>query len=228
MNFKLIVFDWDGTLMDSEARIVDCMQTAIAEAGLPAPSRQAVRNIIGLGLLEAVRALLPDHPAETHVEIKDRYRLRYLGAAGAPTPLFEGADEVVRGLAEAGYLLAVATGKGRQGLDHALQSCGLGAFFHTTRCADETFSKPHPDMLLQIMDEMGVEPHETLMVGDTEFDMQLAGNARAHALAVSYGVHERGRLMNYPVLGCVDDVREIPTWLVGVSEQKNQVSAVSV
>jgi len=219
MTFKLIVFDWDGTLMDSEARIVDCMQIAITDAGLAPPSEDAVRNIIGLGLLEAVRALLPGESDDRHLWIKERYRLRYLGNEGRPTPLFTGADDVVKGLADQGYMLAVATGKGRSGLDQAMESSGLGAHFHTTRCADETFSKPHPGMLLQIMDEMGVLPDETLMVGDTEYDMQLATNAGTHALAVSYGVHERERLMQHPVLGCVDDVREIPDWLSGLPEK---------
>jgi phosphoglycolate phosphatase len=213
MKYKLIVFDWDGTLMDSEARIVESMQGALMDVQRQAQTPQQVREIIGLGLHEAVRALLPEDEAEVHEQVVQRYRERYLGSQGVDTPLFPGAHQVVKALAEQEYLLAVATGKGRRGLDHALEISGLKEFFHTTRCPDESLSKPHPDMLLQIMDELGVFPAETLMVGDTQYDMQLASNAGASALAVSYGVHEKTRLMQFGPLDCLDDVREIPTWL---------------
>lgn len=213
MNFKLIVFDWDGTLMDSEARIVDCMQRALGDLGIPPEPPEHIRNIIGLGLLEAIRRLLPDIDHSTQAAIKDAYRRHYLGADGSPTPMFPGADRVVRELEQADFLLAVATGKGRSGLDKAMRESGIGDCFHATRCADETFSKPHPQMLEELMDQLGVMPEQTLMIGDTEYDMQLAKNARAHALAVSYGVHGRDRLLAQTPLDCVDDVREIPGWI---------------
>jgi phosphoglycolate phosphatase len=213
MNLKLIVFDWDGTLMDSEARIVDSMQGALRDLGLDPLSPGRVRNVIGLGLQEAVRELLPGEGGEVRARVVQSYRSHYLGSEGTPTPLFPGAGEVVRELAARGYLLAVATGKGRRGLDHALKASGLGPLFHATRCPDEAHSKPHPDMLEQIMDELGVVPEETLMVGDTEYDMQMAHNAHAHALAVCYGVHERERLMAHGPLACMADVRDIPPWL---------------
>ena len=219
MYFKLIVFDWDGTLMDSEARIVDCMQGAVNDVGLDPVSSQRVRDVIGLGLLEAVRTLFPEQEPHVHLQIRDRYRQRYLGAEGKPAPLFDGAEAVVRELLARDYMLAVATGKGRQGLDKAMKSTGMDHYFHATRCADETFSKPHPDMLLQIMDEMGALPGETLMVGDTEYDMLLAANAGTHALAVGYGVHERARLTRHAVLGCIDDVREMPHWLTAMESR---------
>jgi phosphoglycolate phosphatase len=213
MKYRLIVFDWDGTLMDSEARIVASMQAAVGEAGLaPLPTEQ-VRDIIGLGLLEAVQTLLPVQAPDTHGRVVERYRRHYLGSQGTPTPLFPGADSVVQELARRDYLLAVATGKSRRGLDHSLHDTGMAAYFHATRCADEAFSKPHPEMLLQIMDELGTMPEETLMIGDTEYDMQLAANARAHALAVGYGVHSRERLLQHGPLDCLGDVREIPAWL---------------
>jgi phosphoglycolate phosphatase len=213
MKFKLIVFDWDGTLMDSEARIVDCMHLAIRDVGQPPKTSEQIRNIIGLGLLEAVRALLPEASEAVHLQVKESYRAYYLTDQGIPSPLFPGADQVVRDLLDDDYLLAVATGKGRSGLDKAMRETGMAALFHSTRCADETFSKPHPQMLEQIMDELGVFPAETLMIGDTEYDMQLAANARAASLAVDYGVHSRERLMAQSPLGCLSDVRELPGWL---------------
>jgi phosphoglycolate phosphatase len=215
MRFRLIVFDWDGTLMDSEARIVSSIEAALRDTGQAPRPRGEIRDVIGLGLLEAVQTLLPEADAGLHLRVKDCYRVRYLSAEETPSQLFPGAADVVKGLASSGYLLAVATGKGRSGLDTALRETGLGPWFHTTRCADEAFSKPHPEMLVQIMDELEVAPRDTLMVGDTEFDMQLAANAGARALAVCYGVHERGRLMRHAPLGCLADVREIPPWLAG-------------
>ena len=213
MKFKLIVFDWDGTLMDSEARIVDCMQLAIADTGQPARAAEQIRNVIGLGLQEAVEVLFPQSSKEECGQVAQGYREHYFTNQGAPSPLFPGAAEVVRELGEQDYLLAVATGKGRRGLDESMRDSGVEGLFHSTRCADETFSKPHPEMLEQIMDELGVSPRETLMVGDTEYDMQLAANARTAALAVDYGVHSRERLLAQSPLDCLSDVRQIPTWL---------------
>jgi phosphoglycolate phosphatase len=213
MNFELIIFDWDGTLMDSEARIVDSMQDAFGDLGMPSPTPEQIRDIIGLGLREAVHTLLPEQDEGTRSALVGRYRARYLDAEGTPTPLFPGAYAVVDELFRRGYLLAVATGKGRRGLEQALRRSGLAPLFHSTRCPDEAHSKPHPDMLEQIMDELGVPPGKTLMVGDTAYDMQLARNAHVHALAVCYGVHERERLMAYGPLDCVADIRDIPAWL---------------
>ncbi len=199
--------------MDSEGRIIDCMQRALNVAGQAPQTPERIRNIIGLGLLEAIRSLLPEADYTTHDAIKDLYRSHYLDADGAPTPLFPGAAQVVRELERAGYLLAVATGKGRSGLDKAMRESGIGDCFHATRCADETFSKPHPRMLEELMDQLGVIPQETLMIGDTEYDIQLAGNAHTHALAVSYGVHSRERLLAQGPLDCLASVREISNWI---------------
>ncbi|OQX30165.1 MAG: HAD family hydrolase [Candidatus Sedimenticola endophacoides] len=211
-RFKLLVFDWDGTLMDSEARIIACMQEAARDAGLAVPDRQAVRNIIGLGLEEAVRTLFPRHGklAPTLVE---RYRFHFLQANTTPSALFAGAAEVLYALAGEGYFMAVATGKGRQGLDMVLKETGLGPLFHATRTADETFSKPNPEMLFQVMNAVGVEAAETLMIGDSEYDLRMASNARVASLAVSYGVHEPERLLRHRPLGCLDDIGELTGWL---------------
>lgn len=211
--FNLLVFDWDGTLMDSEARIVACLRSAIADLELEPRDDESLKNIIGLGLAEAINTLYPGSDDKLHKLMVDRYRYHFLTANPTSSELFAGAEETLQLLTEAGYLLAVATGKGRQGLDKVLEETGLGGYFHATRCSDETFSKPHPLMLEQLMDELGAEPAETLMIGDTEYDMQMAGNARAHALAVSYGVHEKERLMKHNPLHCIDAIDELQTWL---------------
>ena len=212
-RFELIVFDWDGTLMDSEARIVACIQAAIEDTGAAPLGVEAIRNIIGLGLREAVQALYPGTDETFCQQLADRYRAHFLSATLAPSAMFEGAMETLRALARQDYLLAVATGKGRRGLDMTLVTSGLADFFHATRCADETASKPSPNMLLELMDELGVMPAKTLMVGDTEYDMAMAANAGTAALAVSYGVHTPARLRAHAPLGCVHAITEVPAWL---------------
>ena len=213
MKFELLVFDWDGTLMDSEARIVACVEAAVKDLDLPSPGREAIRNIIGLGLREAVHALFPDAGEHLHLDIADRYRNHFFTSTETPSELFPGAKEVIESLHDEGYLLAVATGKGRTGLDHALESTELGRYFHITRCASETFSKPHPEMLNQIIEEMGVLPGQALMIGDTEYDLQMAANANMPSLAVTYGVHEKARLLLHNPLACFDAISDIPPWL---------------
>lgn len=188
MSFKLLVFDWDGTLMDSEARIVACIQSAFADLGEMPPPREVAREVIGLGLEEAMTMLWPDGSVVQRRELVDRYRFHFLGG-NESSSLFPGARELIEDLKQRGLLLAVATGKSRRGLESALASTGLRGHFHATRCADETFSKPHPEMLLQVMDELGAHRSETLMIGDTEYDMEMARNAGVAALAVAYGVH---------------------------------------
>ncbi|MEJ2691529.1 MAG: HAD-IA family hydrolase [Candidatus Thiodiazotropha sp.] len=213
MKFELLIFDWDGTLMDSEARIVASVEAAVEDLGLTSPGRDAIRNIIGLGLREAVHTLFPDGGDHLHLDIAERYRSHFFAAEETPALLFEGAREVIETLHNAGYLLAVATGKGRSGLNHALETTGLGGFFHATRTADETFSKPHPEMLHEILDALGVSPRQALMIGDTEYDLQMAANAHMPSLGVDYGVHDRERLLKFHPLACLNKVTEIPPWL---------------
>jgi phosphoglycolate phosphatase len=217
MSFKLIVFDWDGTLMDSEARIVACIHAAFADLGVTAPSPAEARDIIGLGLDEAMAVLWPGSSPTERQALVERYRHHFLVANATPSELFPGVMETLDWLRGHGYLLAVATGKSRRGLDLVLGTTALGGYFQATRCADETFSKPHPQMLLEIMDELGARGEETLMVGDTEYDMQMASNAGAHALAVCYGVHSPERLLAQGPLGCLADLVEMPAWLAGRS-----------
>jgi phosphoglycolate phosphatase len=210
---QLIVFDWDGTLMDSEARIVACLRAAIEDTGLPHRPDEALRNIIGLGLREALETLYPDGNDKQHDDLVKHYRHHFLKSNETPSPLFDGAEQLIRELHAQGHFLAVATGKGRQGLDKVLEETALGEYFHYTRCADETRSKPHPQMLLEIMDWLGTEPDNTLMVGDTEFDLQMARNAGARALGVSYGVHDKARLLACEPLACLDSLAEVAAWL---------------
>jgi phosphoglycolate phosphatase len=212
-NFKLLVFDWDGTLMDSEARIVSCVRCAARDMAISTPTDDQIRNIIGLGLKEALEMLFPGTDNHFKEAFIDHYRRYFLNEDSTPSSLFPNSLEVLNSLAEQNYLLAVATGKGRPGLNKVLDETGLRPLFHSTRCADETFSKPHPEMLLQIMEELGAEPEETLMIGDTEYDLQMAINAKTHGLAVSYGVHEVKRLNQFNPLGCLDDIAELTPWL---------------
>lgn len=212
-RFELIVFDWDGTLMDSQARIVACIQAAFADAGQEVPTLEAASDIIGLGLSEAMGRLLPGGDAETCAVVVAHYRRHFLTGDRAHSELFPGARETLEALAELGYLLAVATGKSRVGLDRELERTGLGALFHATRCADETRSKPHPEMLLALTDELGVRPEAALMVGDTEYDLLMAANARALSLALCHGVHAADRLLACGPLACLESLPDIPPWL---------------
>ena len=212
-TFRLLVFDWDGTLMDSEDRIVGSAKGAMTDLGLEPRSDEAIRDIIGLGLREAMQVLYPELHPETHTALVERYRVRFLAEGGIPMPLFPGAHETLTALRREGYLLAVATGKGRRGLDHVLAESGLAPLFAATRCADETRSKPHPQMLLELMATLGTGPDETLMIGDSEYDLQMALEAGVPSLGVSYGVKDCERLLDYRPLACLDAIEELPAWL---------------
>ena len=212
-KYELVVFDWDGTLMDSEARIVTCMQLAAGDVGISAPTEAAARDIIGLGMKEAVERLFPGAD-ETSVErLIGAYRVHWLGNQIEAATMFSGARELLSTLHQSGRLLAVATGKSRRGLDQAHDETGLGAFFQTTRCADETFSKPHPQMLEEILTDLNMPPASALVIGDTEYDMQMAGNARVDAVGVSHGVHAPERLLAQGALRCFDDLNQLSGWL---------------
>nr|WP_281350196.1 HAD-IA family hydrolase [Allochromatium palmeri] len=209
----MIVFDWDGTLMDSEALIVTCIQAAFRDLGLPEPTPAVARDVIGLGLEQAMERLLPTGDAALHTEVALQYRRHFLGGDQAPSVLFPGARETLDWMTGQGYRLAVATGKSRTGLNKSLDESGLRSVFHATRTADETFSKPHPQMLLELMDELGARPEETLMIGDTEYDLQMANNAGVRSLAVCYGVHTPERLLACEPLACLDSLRAVRAWL---------------
>lgn len=212
-HYDLLIFDWDGTLMDSAGVIVDSIQRACADVGLAVPDARSARQIIGLGLVQALETLLPDLPAEAYPALVARYRHHYLGRDAA-IPLFAGVAESLPALAAAGFTLAVATGKSRAGLDRALDSCRLGAYFAATRCADQTHSKPHPAMVLELIDELGADPARVLVIGDTSHDMRMAVNAGVARLGVTYGAHEADDLLPHAPLALCRDYAEVHAWLM--------------
>jgi len=211
-RFDLLVFDWDGTLMDSAGTIVSSIQNACSDLDLPVPSDAASRHVIGLGLQEALEMLVPGRNAEDYQLLVERYRFYYLGQ-DMQIPLFEGVTQAIADLHDAGFLLAVATGKSRRGLDRALEHSGLGEYFHSTRCADECFSKPHPCMIDQIMDELGVPQARTVMIGDTSHDLKMAINAGVDALGAGYGAHPKEHLEALSPLICADSFIELNEWI---------------
>ncbi|MBI3141100.1 MAG: HAD-IA family hydrolase [Rhodocyclales bacterium] len=211
-TYQLIVFDWDGTLMDSAGAIVACMQAAAVDLGIPPPDDTTARQVIGLGLHDALAAAMPGVLPGEYPRVAERYRHHYL-AQDHELALFPGAHELIAELAEQGLLLGVATGKSRIGLNRALESTGLKGYFHATRCADECSSKPAPDMLLALMEELDAAPAQTLMVGDTTHDLQMARNARVAALAVGFGAHPRETLEAERPLGLVENFAQLTEWL---------------
>ncbi len=212
-RFRFIVFDWDGTLADSTSIIATSLQRACADVGEPVPCEADARFVIGLGLADALRRVAPGLPRERWPMLSERYRHHYL-SRDAAIPLFAGARELLDELDAAGFLLGLATGKSRAGLARALAQHGLLDRFVATRCADEGFPKPHPDMLLHLMDRVGAAPGETLMIGDTTHDLELAKNAGASALAVSYGAHELEGLARLEPLATVHSIVDLRRWLL--------------
>ena len=212
-RFELLVFDWDGTLMDSAAAIVASLQGACSDLGLPVPSEKGARYVIGLGMRDAMAHLLPGVSPSLYPNVAERYRTHYL-RHDSGTTLFAGATELIANLHSSGFLLGVATGKGRRGLDRSLTATGLKPYFHATRCADEGFSKPHPGMLEALMDELGVKPETTLMIGDTTHDMEMARAAGASRVGIAHGAHDRDALLEYEPLACVEDLDVLRRWLL--------------
>lgn len=211
-RFELLVFDWDGTVLDSAGAIVAAIKAACRDLDLPEPPDERARHVIGLGLGEALRYAVPELPEQYYPQMVNRYRHHYL-SRDHELQLFEGVAQLIAELAEAGFLLAVATGKSRLGLDRALKTSGLGEYFRASRCADECFSKPHPQMLDELMAEFAVNPGQTLMIGDTTHDLQMAINAGVAGLAVSYGAHPASALDALSPLVCCQKVEEMAAWL---------------
>jgi len=212
-SVRLLVFDWDGTLIDSIGHIVAAMQAAIRDAGLPPRSEREIRDIIGLGIREATARLFPglDGP-ELRQALGSAYRRRYY-AGGDDSQLLPGVAGALERLAESGYVLAVATGKSRQGLDRALARTGLGHRFRATRCADEGRSKPHPDMLEHLLGVTGTPAGAALMVGDSEHDLRMARSAGVGAVGVCSGAHGESVLRRCDPLVCLAGVGDLPAWL---------------
>lgn len=198
--------------MDSAAAISASLRSACADLELPVPNEERARYVIGLGLTDALKYLLPDLPAVGYPALLERYR-HHFQRQDRETTLFSGAPETLRALHEAGFLLAVATGKSRRGLDRALEATGLDKIFHATRCADEGFSKPHPGMLLWLLDELNVTRERALMIGDTSHDMEMAVAAEVARVGVAYGAHPRENLLKHDPVACLNTFNELGAWL---------------
>jgi phosphoglycolate phosphatase len=210
-RFDLVVFDWDGTLIDSTRTIARSIQQAAADLGLAVPDFETASHVIGLGLHDALARAVPDLPPERTIEFAAHYRYHYL-ANEQSLQLFEGVRELLTwlGLAKP---LAIATGKSRAGLLRALEATQLGPLFAATRCADQTTPKPHPAMLLELSAELDVDVERILMIGDTTHDLQMAAAARAQAIGVTYGAHKRAQLAACNPLALIDSVQDLARWL---------------
>lgn len=212
MRYQLIVFDWDGTLLDSAGAIVNAIQSACRDLDLTVPSDRQARHVIGLGLEDAMRHAVPELPLARLPEMVERYRHHYL-SGDHELNLFAGVHELLRDLKSVGHMLAVATGKSRLGLDRAFKHSGLGDLFLSSRCADECHSKPHPQMLHELMAEFATAPDHTLMIGDTSHDLLMAKNAGVAGLGVTYGAHLHDHLLECNPVACLHSVEELGLWL---------------
>jgi phosphoglycolate phosphatase len=212
-HFDLIVFDWDGTLFDSTALIARCIQAACADLGVPVPSDRDASFVIGMGLAEALQHAAPDLPRERYKDLGERYRHHYF-ARQHQIVLFDGTLAMLQALKARNHWLGVATGKSRRGLDEALQTVQLRGMFDATRTADETASKPNPQMLLELMREFGAAPERTLMIGDTTHDLQLAANAGTAAIGVSYGAHAHESFAAFETRHVAHSVADLHAWLM--------------
>ena len=212
-QFDLIAFDWDGTLFDSTAIITRSIQSAVADVGGKVPSDQDAAYVIGLGLMQALAHAAPDVPQEKYPQLGARYRHHY-SQRQHDICLFQGVLPMLADLRARQHLLAVATGKNRRGLDEALHAVELKDVFHGSRTADETAGKPHPQMLLELMQEFGVPKERVLMVGDTTHDLQMALNAGCASVGVSYGAHEPAAFDSLQPRFVAHSVAELHGWLM--------------
>ncbi len=211
-RYELIVFDWDGTLIDSAGAIVACIQAACRDLNLPVPDDERAAHVIGLGLGDALSYAIPGLPPSAYPGVAERYRHHFL-LRDPDIPLFPGTRDLLAGLCERGHVLAIATGKSTRGLARALQATGVESFFAASRCADQCASKPAPDMLQALMDEFAIGAEATLMIGDTIHDLQMAANAGVPALAVGHGAHPREKLLALNPVAYVDDTAGMDRWL---------------
>ena len=211
-HYDLIVFDWDGTLFDSTGLIVRCIQAACADLGLPVPEREQASYVIGLGLHDALAHVAPTLPAQQVPELGRRYRVHYVNRQHELS-LFEGVVPMLHALKARNHLLAVATGKSRAGLNEALAHVELHGLFDATRTADETASKPDPRMLQELLNEFGVSPQRTLMIGDTTHDLQLALNAGVDSVGVSFGAHDCRAFDAFATRSIAHSIDELQAWL---------------
>ncbi len=216
-RYDLLVFDWDGTIVDSIATIVGCTILALADCGVEGASRGAIRDTIGLGIREMIEVIVPGCDDRLFDRICAAYRRRWFGGLGSKHQPFVGAREVMTELTAAGYLLAVATAKSRRGLEADLRRTGFSCCFHASRTGDEAPAKPHPGMIDALVEELGVVVQRTLVIGDTTHDLEMAANAGADAVGVLTGSHAKRQLIAAPQRGVLAGIHELPTWLEGLA-----------
>jgi len=209
MNVRVVIFDWDGTLVDSVEHIADSLHQAATDLGYPELEREAYRDIIGLGMVEALEKLYPGISREEMNSIREGYAGYFFSKVTTPQNVFEGMADVVADLRGSGAAVPVATGKSRRGLDFALVSSGLGDHFEITRCADETRSKPDPAMLEEILRFYRIEPEDAVMIGDTRYDLEMAQRIGMPSIGVEWGVHKRDVLGDYSPRAIVDSVPDL-------------------
>lgn len=207
---KLLILDWDGTVADSHPRIIAAMQAAIVRLALPDKTPEQIEAIIGTGLIEATASLFPTESTQMHHRLADVYRQLYVEIHDGPNPLFPKAIETLTCLNETGYTLAIATAKSRQGLNRDLYGWKLTALFAATRCAEDTESKPSPQMILELMAELDIDPESTVMIGDSEYDMQMAQNAGVTSILADYGDQKRMHLLDYNPIACLNRFCDLP------------------
>jgi len=212
--YQLIIFDWDGTLMDSAQKIANCIKASARDAGLQEPSDQQAKSIIGLGLTEAMTRLFPQATQSKVTDVVDAYRYHFVKGDVTEQGLFDGVEQGLQTLQDRGAVLAVATGKSRAGLERVFNEMDLRKHFLTSRCADETRSKPHPQMLHEILDFTAIDPNKTIMVGDTTFDMDMAANAGIAGLGAGYGVHAEDMLRQSKAVEVKHSFTELLAWLL--------------
>ena len=212
--YDLLIFDWDGTIIDSEASIINSMQAAARDLTIDEPADAAVRNIIGLGLPEAIRMLFPEADEKFVMNLRERYVHHFLSADPTRSSLFPGVRETLLNLHKEGFRLAVATGKSRRGLNRVLEDTQLGKLFEITKCADETASKPDPLMLEEILFVTDVQVSRAVMIGDTEYDLEMGHRAKMDTVAVSYGAHAMERLTRWNPVKEIDEFVELQSWLL--------------
>ncbi|MBH0026971.1 HAD-IA family hydrolase [Pseudoalteromonas sp. SWN29] len=212
-KYKLVIFDWDGTVMDSVTKIVNCIRSSAELLNLVPPSDEAIKNIIGMSLEKAIDVLFPNNAAQ-HQALISGYKHQY-SVDTTPTPVFDNVASVLGTLKEQGIVLAVATGKGRDGLDRLLEQSKLRHFFSATRTSDEAQSKPSPDMLYQLLEELGISANDAVMIGDTQIDMNMAKAAGMDRIGVTMGVHNAQQLNELSPIATVDNYLQLQQVLLG-------------
>lgn len=214
MHYQLVVFDWDGTLMDSAGKIVNCMQMAARDSGVAIPSKHQVEHIIGISLVPAIAQLFALSDNSVVEKVVERYKYHFVNSDTVACDLFTGSVQLLSALCEHNYSLAVATGKARRGLNRAWAQTNTGQFFEYSRCADEAESKPSPDMLKQLLDVTGLKPSQAVMIGDTTYDMQMAASLGMDRIAVNYGVHQEADLRQHQPIFVADSISHLHQFLL--------------